>query len=216
MKMRWQIAQWFELRWWKNYLGGKTKEEYLNWKRGYWQNLLQFISNGVKLDSAKNVADLGCGPAGIFIALPDNKIVAVDPLLDEYETHLPFFKTSDYPNNTFIESTIEDFSTEKKFDIVFCMNAINHVNNIEKAFETLKKICADNGVIVLSIDAHNYSLPKYLFRLLPGDILHPHQYDLKDYKLLLAKDGWKVSVPYFMKHEVLFNHYILIARKESK
>src|SRR5579862_9273180 len=131
MKMRWKLAQWFELRWWKNYLHGKTKDEYLNWKRNYWQHLLEFISNGVKVDSAKSIADLGCGPAGIFVLHERGLAVgvqnfeplqqaftAVDPLIDEYEKQTDFFKKSDYPNTTFIKSTIEEFNPTQKFDLV--------------------------------------------------------------------------------------------------
>lgn len=212
--LRWQIAQWLELRWWKRYLRVKSKPEYLGWKRNYWLNLLGFISNEVKVGASKSIADMGCGPAGIFIALQDNKVTAVDSLLNEYERHIPFFKQSDYPNTAFIQSSIEDFTSDKKFDVVFCMNAINHVSSIEKAFETLKNICAEDGVLVVSIDAHNYSGLRTIFNLLPGDILHPHQYTLKGYKKLLAKDGWKVSVPYLLKQEFLFNHYVLIAKRD--
>lgn len=223
-------------------MSDKSKQDYLSWKRNYWQHLLSFISNEVKIDSAKSIADLGCGPAGIFICLTYPRplsvktesgaetrktitlipvegrqasimITAVDPLIDDYEKQLPFFKKSDYPNTTFIKSTIEEFNPSQKFDLVFCMNAINHVNDIEKGFETLKRVCADSGRIVISVDAHNYSFLKYLFRLLPGDVLHPHQYSLKEYKNMLAKDGWKVSVPYLVKEGGLFNHYVLIGKR---
>ena len=215
MIWRWKIAQWFELRWWKKYLADKQRAEYLEWKKNYWRHLLSLISNSINLEPSKNIADMGCGPAGVFIALPQNKITAVDPLLDEYDKQVPFFKKSDYTYTTFVNDSIEDFQPTNKFDIVFCMNAINHVNDIEKGFEKLKEICADGGSIVVTIDTHNYGFFKYLFRLVPGDVLHPHQYSLKGYKKLLAKNGWKVSVPYLLKQEFFFNHYLLVAKREE-
>ena len=227
MIWRWKIAQWFELRWWKKYLADKSKGEYLEWKKNYWLHLLSLISESIKLEPSKTIADMGCGPAGVFIALPQNKITAVDPLLDEYEKQVSFFKKADYPNVTFIQSTIEKFEINstsasgghpsahsEEFDVVFCLNAINHVNDIEKGIEKLKEICADNGSIIVTIDTHNYGFFKYLFRLVPGDVLHPHQYSLKGYKKLLAKNGWKVSVPYLLKQEFFFNHYLLVAKRE--
>ena len=205
---RWRIAQWFELRWWKNYFRDKNKEEYLGWKKSYWNNILSLVSNEIKLNPSKTIADLGCGPAGVFIALPENKVTAVDPLIDEYESQTPFFSKSDYPNVAFVKSTIEEFESNGKFDIAFCMNCINHVHDIEKGFEKLKEVCGHNGTLVLSIDAHNFSFFKHLFRLIPGDILHPHQYDLAEYKTFLEKQGFKTE---FLKQEFLFGHWVVVA-----
>ena len=131
MTLRWKIAQWFELRWWQNYLRGKDKAAYLQWKKSYWQTLLDKIAGDIKIDTSQSVIDLGCGPAGIFIALPPNKITAVDPLLHQYETQTQFFSPSDYPHVKFVKSSIEDYDAcGTKYDFVFCKNAINHVRYI--------------------------------------------------------------------------------------
>ena len=39
----------------------------------------------------------------------------------------------------------------------------------------------------------NFQLLKYIFRLLPGDILHPHQFDLEEYKGMLKKAGFQIE-----------------------
>ena len=246
---RWKIAQWFELHWWKNYLRGKNKVEYLKWKKNYWQNILFKISEVLKtseISTSKTICDLGCGPAGVFIALPENKVTAVDPLIDEYEKQTPFFSKSDYPNVTFVKSTLEEFEVSTNnviasevlrtarpdflsgkqsparsgiasqnlamtFDVVFCMNCINHVYEIEKGFEKLKEVCANTGTLILSIDAHNFSFFKYLFRLVPGDILHPQQYDLHEYKTFLENQGFKILKLEVLKSEFFFTHYLIIA-----
>jgi 2-polyprenyl-3-methyl-5-hydroxy-6-metoxy-1,4-benzoquinol methylase len=210
---RWELAQWLELKWWKNYLRDKNKEAYLSWKKNYWRNILDKVSDTSAIDSAKTICDLGCGPAGVFIAFPENTVTCVDPLIDAYEKQTQFFKKSDYPNVTFVRSTIEEFHTNKSFDLVFCMNAINHVRDIEKGFDKLKALCADGGSVILSIDAHNLSFFKHLFRLLPGDVLHPHQYDLEEYKSFLEKRGMKILKTELLKKEFLFNHYLIVAKK---
>jgi 2-polyprenyl-3-methyl-5-hydroxy-6-metoxy-1,4-benzoquinol methylase len=216
MTLRWKIAQYFELQWWRKYLRNKDKATYLTWKRSYWQTLLNKIESDIKPTASKSIIDLGCGPAGIFIALPQNTVTAVDPLLDEYETQTQLFKRSDYPNVKFIKGTIEDFDTGGvKYDIVFCMNAINHVHNIEIGFQKLEEVCAENGSIIISIDAHNFSFFKHLFRLIPGDILHPHQYDLNEYINLLQKGNYKISTTLLLKHEFFFNHFLLTAVKNK-
>lgn len=210
-KLKWKIAQWFELRWWKAYLRDKDKEEYLNWKKNYWSSLLEQISDVVKPEDTLSIADLGCGPAGIFIALPAANVTAVDPLLDKYESETTFFKRSDYTNVEFARTTIEDFIPKKKFDVVFCMNAINHVSDIERAYDVLTICTNSNGKVVVSIDAHNYSFFKHLFRLVPGDVLHPHQYSLREYELFLEKRGLKILKTVLLKREFFFSHYVLVA-----
>jgi 2-polyprenyl-3-methyl-5-hydroxy-6-metoxy-1,4-benzoquinol methylase len=212
MTLRWKIAQYFELLWWRKYLRNKDKATYLTWKKNYWQTLLNKIETDVKMEPSKPAIDLGCGPAGIFIALPLKNITAVDPLLRQYETNTHFFKRSDYPNVDFVQSTIEDFDSARlKFNLVFCMNAINHVNDMERGFEKLKELCAENGTIIISIDAHNFSFFKHLFRLIPGDILHPHQYGLNEYKNFLERGGYKISNSLLLKQEFFFNHYLMVA-----
>lgn len=226
-KLKWKVAQWFELRWWRGYLRGKDKAEYLAWKREYWGGILEKCgvsaesrggdSAGGALNDNKTICDLGCGPAGVFIALPNIKVTAVDPLIDAYEKQTPFFSKSDYPNVKFVKSTIEDFETfevlktSDVYDVVFCMNAINHVHDIEKGFEKLAAVCATGGTLVVSIDAHNYSFFKYLFRLIPGDVLHPHQYDLEEYKAFIEKQGMRIVKTELLKQERIFNHYLLVA-----
>jgi 2-polyprenyl-6-hydroxyphenyl methylase/3-demethylubiquinone-9 3-methyltransferase len=214
MALRWKIAQWFELRWWKNYLRNKDRTAYLNWKISYWTGLLNKISGQIKIAPGDTVADLGCGPAGIYIALPGNRVVAVDPLLDRYTAGISFFRASDFPNTEFITSTIEAFDNKGElFDVVFCMNAINHVHDIHGAFRKLHGLCKAEGAVVVSIDAHNHSFFKHLFRLIPGDILHPHQYDLEEYKKLLAVNDWKITSTELIKHEFFFDHYMLVAKQ---
>ncbi len=211
-KTRWKIAQWFELRWWKNYLRHKDKEQYLSWKKNYWQDIFTRLQPEANLTTHQTIADLGCGPAGVFIALPQNKVTAVDPLIEAYENETPFFTQSDYPHTRFIKSGIEDFNRTEKYEVVFCMNCINHVHDIEKGFETLKEVCAHQGTLVLSIDAHNFSFFKYLFRLIPGDILHPHQYNLAEYQTFLEKQGFKIVKTELLKQEFLFTHWVVVAK----
>jgi SAM-dependent methyltransferase len=219
LNWRWKIAQWFELRWWRNYFRDKDKQTYLAWKRNYWNNILGEIGPYVNLTSSSTIIDLGCGPAGIFIALRDYEITAVDPLIDAYEKQTFFFKKSDYQHATFVKNTIEDFkaqSPDTKYDLVFCMNAINHVRNIETAFQNLRGLCSNEGAVIVSIDAHRFAFFKILFRLVPGDILHPHQYDLAEYKKLLAGDNWQIIACQKLKQEFFFEHYLMIGKSYTK
>lgn len=211
--LRWRTAQFFESIWWRNYLAKKDVNDYLKNKVLYWEKVLKSIASAVELKETDYVLDAGCGPAGIFIALKGNKVLAFDPLLEKYNQTLDHFKFGMYPTVEFKTDTLESFKNESQFDVVFCMNAINHVSELDKAFLTLHQHTKPGGKIVVSIDAHNKQFMKHLFRLQPADILHPHQYDLREYKEMLTSLNCKIKLISLIKEEFLFNHYILVAEK---
>jgi 2-polyprenyl-6-hydroxyphenyl methylase/3-demethylubiquinone-9 3-methyltransferase len=49
--------------------------------------------------------------------------------------------------------------------------------------------------------------------LVPGDILHPHQYDLAEYVAMLTRRGVEVQTQLLKKKEKIFNYYILVGKK---
>ena len=210
---RWQVAQFFEIRWWKNYLKGKDVESYLSWKKSYWKDFLSKINKSVKIEESSKILDAGCGPAGVFIELQNYDVTAIDPLLDQYKDKLNHFKKEKYPNTKFETVALERYENENFFDLIFCINAINHVSDLAKAFKQLYNSAKIGGTIVVSIDAHNYSIFKHIYRLQPADILHPHQFDLKEYQEMLINLNCSILQTVLIKKEFFFNHYVIVARK---
>ncbi len=211
--LKWNIAQKAELRWWQGYLRKKEVADYKAWKRSYWSDVLEKIAPYCKVEPGMSILDAGCGPAGMFIALPDCAVDAMDPLLDNYEAALPHFNKSDYPNVRFFHSPLEMFTPDKTYDIVFCMNAINHVSDIALSYDRLAAWVKPGGKLVVSIDAHNHAFFRHLFRMIPGDILHPHQYNLTEYEQFLTQRGLLLLNSLRLKEEFFFDHYVQIAVK---
>ncbi len=209
--MRWKIAQWFEIRWWQRYLSGRDKEEYLTWKRNYWRAFL------VRLDlhpqPGTTILDAGCGPAGIFSVLSECKLWAVDPLIESYEAKLPHFSKQDYPHVHFEENTVEQIDKKDAFDAVFCLNVINHVKDIDAAYDALVKSLKSGGILVLSIDSHNTGFFRWLFRRVPLDILHPYQYSLEEYEAALKSRGVNIDRVAHLKSGTLFDYYAIVGTK---
>ncbi|MEZ4721964.1 MAG: class I SAM-dependent methyltransferase [Flavobacteriales bacterium] len=207
--MRWQLAQWFEKRWWKRYLSEKSPDVYIAWKRKYWMDFLEKIDVHLKIED--RILDAGCGPAGIFIAL-DQSVTAVDPLLAEYQM-LPHFMPANFQNVRFIQSTIENYKSDTSNDVIFCLNVINHVKHYDHALDNMVLGLKHGGTLVISIDCHNFSLPKWLFRFLPLDILHPHQYSLSEYESHIVNRGIRLLNKVKIKSGFLFDYYALVGEK---
>lgn len=211
--IKWNIAQKAERTWWQQYLKGKDVAAYHTWKRAYWQGILDRIAGTAAIQPGMDILDAGCGPAGIFMQFADCRVDAVDPLLDAYATDLPHFKQEMYPYVTFHSVPLEQYHTDRTYDIVFCMNAINHVSDIQQSYDLLVRMVKPGGKLVVSIDAHNHGFFKHLFRMIPGDILHPHQYDLQEYAAFLTARGCRVVQTEKLKHEFFFDHYVQVAEK---
>jgi 2-polyprenyl-3-methyl-5-hydroxy-6-metoxy-1,4-benzoquinol methylase len=214
MTFRWKIAQAAEIRWWQSYLKNKPTTDYAVWKTKYWQDLLAEIGLATSITEGSKILDAGCGPAGIFMIFKNQSVDALDPLLDGYEAKLPHFKRENYPNVQFFSQPLESFSDKKAvYDTVFCLNAINHVADLQQAFDVLVDATKSGGTLVVSIDAHNYSFLKTIFQALPGDVLHPHQFDLAEYSAMLTSRGCRIERTLLKKSEFIFNYYVLVATK---
>ena len=212
--LRWKIAQAAEIRWWQNYLKNKEPKQYLDWKRQYWRDFLQKINIDNIAEGARCL-DAGSSLAGIFMVLEQQTVTAIDPLMDSYLEKFPqFIKTADYPNVDFQTLKLEALAEENTYDYVFCLNVINHVADIKTAIARLWAALRAGGEFVLTVDAHNYKAFKHLFRIFQGDILHPHQYDLSEYKnMLLALAPNAEIKSQLIKKEFFFNYHLLHLRK---
>ena len=210
--LRWQLAQWLELLWWKRYLKGKSPEEYLAWKTSYWKNFLHKLRSLPALKH-KHILDAGCGPAGVYLALEGNTVTATDPLLDSYATTLPHFSKDRYPYVRFRTEALEALADSNEYDITFCLNAINHVADIRLCFRKLVDATKPGGTVFVSIDAHRHSWLMPLFRLIPGDALHPHQYDLNGYIQLREAAGCTVTEKLLVEPGKIFDYWVLTGVK---
>lgn len=208
---RWHAAQFFEFRWWRSYLSHRQPEKYLAWKGRYWTDFIEKC--GFFPPSHANVLDAGCGPAGIFTVLKKNNVWAVDPLLHQYEARLEHFRKEDYPWVRFEVRNMESLDRADFFDVVYCLNAVNHVADWHAALSALVQVLKPGGTLVLSVDVHRHTLLKTLFRWFPGDVLHPQQHDLDDYKTWFEKSGLAPLRMFLQKKERIFEYWVLIYQK---
>jgi 2-polyprenyl-3-methyl-5-hydroxy-6-metoxy-1,4-benzoquinol methylase len=213
--LKWKIAQKLEYKWWQKYLRTKNVEEYLTSKSAYWDAILKSIAPFLTVQGQQQILDAGCGPAGIFMVLKGNHVTAVDPLLHKY-AELPHFNASDYPWVNFLHQPLETFQQKETFDIIFCINAINHVNDIELCYDRLVAALKPGGVMVISVDCHRSNVLKKIFQLLPGDMLHPVQLNLVEYNQKLIKRGMHVLNDILYKREPIFDYFITIAVKNHQ
>ncbi len=214
MNLRWKLAQAEEIRWWRAYLKDKSPEAYLRRKADYWRRVLE----AARFEPAPGtrVLDAGCGPAGIFIILDKQEVDAVDPLLVAYRAGLPHFEPSRYPYVRFFPQPLEEFRPAAPYDAIFCLNAINHVAELGRALDVLAGALKPGGQLLLSVDVHKHTFLKKLFQWLPGDVLHPHQYSLEEYRKMLEERGLREERRVRLKEGLVFDYYLMVVGREGE
>ena len=193
-------------------MSGKESGAYLRKKKAYWHRVLQEFA--VELPVGIQVLDAGCGPAGIFIALDRQRVTAIDPLLADYAA-LDHFDPSWYPWVQFQACPLEMYAAGEAYSWAFCLNAINHVADLDKALHHLTQAVGEGGELLLTVDVHRSPWLKAIFRAVPGDILHPHQHGRDDYLQRLCKMGWSIRQIKNLKTGKIFNYIGIHAVKTN-
>lgn len=213
MAGKWAIAQRLELWWWKRYLRQTSPTTYLQWKTDYWNTLLAQLPDVIWPPPSSTIMEVGCGPAGSYIALSDYHIHAVDPLLDRYAQTLPHFDPTQWPNVEFDSRCIEQQLQGHQYPLVLTFNAINHVKDWTVALQQLGRHTLPGGWLVLSSDVHRYRALRQLFRLLPADALHPQQHTAAEYRAVLRSLGFTIHWEKVYKPGKVFDYWIVVAQK---
>ncbi|MCA6451157.1 MAG: methyltransferase domain-containing protein, partial [Chitinophagaceae bacterium] len=110
---------------------------------------------------------------------------------------------------------MEDLDETEKYDVIFCMNAINHVRNLPLCYDKLVKALKPDGYLIVSTDAHRNGFLKKLFQLLPGDMLHPVQLDIREYENFLAERKMHILKSFLVKREPIFDYYVTVSQKKA-
>ena len=141
-----------ELRWWAD-------NNYTPW--GEWMQY--FTKIHLYLRPFASVADVGCGPVPIFCSdvIEYEDAIAIDPLMHQYltiEKYKQYHKDKEFG----CFARIEDVGGEM-FDGVFCLNAIDHVQDPNAFLAELHRILEPGGRMYICVDVEK-----------PPDPLHPH------------------------------------------
>lgn len=201
---RWQKAQEFELKTWM--VDGRwTHEDNNNFHKKAFGDYE--VLRGM---SFKKGIELGCGPftniRHVAAVTEVEEIYLLDPLIKQYLKH-PFCRYKggrmwvwerllnrvNWPRRKrvyMIESAIENFQTDKKFDLILLINVLEHCQNLEEVWQKVLHIAAPGAVLVL---ADKYYNGAYLPEVLKDryDAGHPIKVDQSVIDGFLAKH-WEV------------------------
>jgi trans-aconitate methyltransferase len=107
----------------------------------------------------KNIADAGCGSAELIKKIRENIENANLAGFDVSERIISLNKEK-YPDVYFFTANLnEDFSSDKKFEMVVCAEVIEHLRNWKKSVENLSNLVQKDGFVIITTQAgriHNH------------------------------------------------------------
>ncbi|MFY9590135.1 bifunctional 2-polyprenyl-6-hydroxyphenol methylase/3-demethylubiquinol 3-O-methyltransferase UbiG [Rickettsia endosymbiont of Halotydeus destructor] len=186
-----------------------------------------FLNDAVSF-SKLDILDVGCG--GGLISVPLSKsgfnITAIDALEGNIKTANEYAKKNNLTIN-YLQSTIEELPTNKLYDVIICLEVIEHIDNVPAFMLNLTKLVKPGGMAIISTinrtkkayflaiiaaeyilswvpkNTHDYS--KFLKPSEIYEILNPLAINIKELKGLvfdIAHNKWQLSddidVNYFM------------------
>jgi 2-polyprenyl-6-hydroxyphenyl methylase/3-demethylubiquinone-9 3-methyltransferase len=180
---RWTIAQKGEMECWTDIRDKLNSAKYIQEKKKFWSAIIREIDN-FKISSGSSVLDVGCGPAGVFLAIDQGNRVGLDPLNSYYIKIFPFMQQI---GAVWIDGSIEEYQTNQQFDYIFLLNSLDHCMDPVKVLEKVHNYLKPTGTVILSINLHQTRFWKWYFKLFNSfiDKYHPYQWDLNELKHLL-------------------------------
>jgi SAM-dependent methyltransferase len=150
-KERWLSAQKYEKKTWMGNLMIKDDRNYEHLDR------FEQLSSVVGMFDNPKVIELGCGPFTNVRLMTDilnpSEITLLDPLINEYVNHPNcYYKNhslNQVPVKT-VNSPIESFTTEEKYDIVIMINVIEHCYDVNLIFDVIQNTLKNGGVFIFS------------------------------------------------------------------
>lgn len=144
-------------------------------------------SLSVKLPSDPVILDVGCGPTCATRLFPSGLKIFLDPLMDSYgKTY-----SGTLPEGAKLTCTAETIAlNDSSADIVFCVNALDHMINPRKALIEISRVLKEEGTFVLGLFLHPppiAGIRRFIDKYLPmfREDAHPYSYTVKSTRKML-------------------------------
>ena len=159
---------------------------------------LDFIKKFVSLDK-KRIIDIGCGGGILTESLKtnDNNVSGIDASTEAINIAKQHAKTNNLDIN-YINSTVEEYQSSNKdsFDVITCMEMLEHVPNPESVIASISKLIKKDGYFFAS--TLNRNIKSYLLSIVAAEHIlkmipqGTHQYGkfIKPYELVKVAEGY--------------------------
>jgi SAM-dependent methyltransferase len=177
-KKRWLAAHEREMA------GIKKAEDVREWlrvRRVTWPNLMDYLKDNIDVKATQRILDIGGGPTSIFLALNKGEKYLVDPVYQTLFQGVPFMRDiEEYKDVHFLACTIEEAVFDKPFDLIFTINSIDHVGDLNSVVKKIDELLVSGGTLVVIVDCYADNWVRNIVRFFDADVPHPHHFLVED------------------------------------
>jgi len=183
-KKRWHVAQIKEDSFWKR---NGVLDSQMKRVLSRYAPVISAISKN--LQSNATILDVGCGPTCVGQLFDIGLKIYLDPLMVSYLMKYH----NKLPEGEKICSIAEQMPLQDEFfDVVLCINALDHMLNPAKALSEMNRVLKKEGVFILGIFLHPTPIAfarRIIEKWLPffREEAHPYSYTLKSIQEELGK-----------------------------
>jgi 2-polyprenyl-3-methyl-5-hydroxy-6-metoxy-1,4-benzoquinol methylase len=144
---------WFELQYWKSRCGDANAPLW----NAHYESLYTEVFDLRRSDyDGKRVLDIGCGPRGsLEWADMTAQRVGLDPLVPGY-----LKLGADKHKMEYVASRSENIPfPDGHFDVVACLNALDHVDDLNATIREIKRVSKPGGTFLLSVEVDHPPTP---------------------------------------------------------
>jgi 2-polyprenyl-3-methyl-5-hydroxy-6-metoxy-1,4-benzoquinol methylase len=110
--------------------------------------IMQNIEELIDISSISNVLEVGCFE-GSMTKLLNNKFKSLDVVEPSIECINKINKQFD--NVTFINTILQEYTTDKKYDLIIISHTLEHIENQIEALKKAKSLLSDNGYLYVIV-----------------------------------------------------------------
>lgn len=155
-------------QWWKD--GGEFKMLHqINPIR--FEYILEKMTNHFNISNDKlSILDVGCGGGLITSRLCEfsNQVTGIDAIQENIDVAVQYASEHNL-DIIYHKSTIEEFvaSSIKQYDVVLCLEVIEHVDNLSGFIKNLTSLVKPNGIVIIS--TINRTVKAYLLAIIMAE-----------------------------------------------
>ena len=150
--------------------------------REYWIRYrhMEEIHSICGFEESTRVLDVGCGISSVLHFIPGDRY-GIDPLAEEYQ------KLYSYPAALTIQKADAESLpfADAFFDVVFCSNVLDHINDPGKTIEEIVRVLRPKGYFILTVEIFTQKHKR--------DPAHPHCLLKSEVEQLISGRFEKVS-----------------------
>ncbi len=148
------------------------------------------------LAKGKRVLDIGCGAGTLsfYIAKRGNQVVGIDISLNSIRTCCLSVKNLGLENNVeFRQLNFPKDPIKGCFDLVLCIEVLEHLPEDKKAINYIFKLLLPNGIAIISTPSKNAPLYRLSYsKNFDRKVGHLRRYSENELKTIVSESGFKI------------------------